>query len=318
VLTRRAFVAATALAACGRGRGSTPSPGATTTDAPASAAPETESPLQEPTMDTRPIPRTGERIPVIGLGTWQTFDVGDGDREPLREVLRGYAGAGGRVIDSSPMYGTSEEVVGDLVSELGTKMFLATKVWTSGKAQGIAEMHRSLQRMRVETMDLMQVHNLLDVDTHLPTLREWKAAGTIRYLGITHYQLGAFDDLERIVREGSVDFVQLPYSVGVRAAERRLLPAAADTGTAVLVMRPFEEGALFRLVRGKPLPTWAADIDCTSWAQVFLKWILGHPAVTCPIPATSDPAHLADNVAAGRGRLPDEALRKRIVSELGL
>jgi len=268
-------------------------------------------------MTTRAIPSSGERIPVIGLGTWQTFDV-DGTPAPLREVMRSFAAAGGRVIDSSPMYGRAEEVVGALVADLDVQMFLATKVWTRGRAEGIAELERSMQRMRTDRLDLVQVHNLLDVETHLPTLREWKAAGRIRYLGITHYQSSAFADMERLLRSEALDFVQLPYSVGVREAEKRLLPAAADTGAAVLVMRPFEEGALFRRVRGRPLPQWAAEIDCTSWAQVFLKWILGHPAVTCPIPATSDPEHLHDNVAAGRGRVPDETLRRRIVAELGL
>jgi diketogulonate reductase-like aldo/keto reductase len=273
-----------------------------------------------PPMLTRPIPRTGEALPVIGLGTWQTFDVAEADQAPLVEVVRGLVAAGGRVIDSSPMYGRAEEVTGDVIAAAGLagKPFLATKVWTTGKAEGIAEMTRSMRRMRARVMDLMQVHNLVDVATHLPVLREWKQAGRIRYLGITHYSHAAFGDLERLLRKESLDFVQLPYSLASREAERRLLPAARDTGTAVLVMQPFESGALFERVKGKPLPAWAADIDCTSWAQVFLKWILGHPAVTCPIPATSKPSHLADNVRAGLGRLPDESLRKKLVAELGL
>ena len=177
-------------------------------------------------------------------------------------------------------------------------------------------MQRSLTRMRTAKLDLMQVHNLLDWQTHLPVLREWKQAGRIRYLGITHYAHSAFAELERVLRHEQVDFIQLPYTAADREAEKRLLPAAAETGTAVLVMRPFAEGALFQRVRGKPVPEWAAELDCSSWAQLFLKFILGHPAVTCPIPATSKLQHMADNVRAGFGRLPDAAMRKRIVDAL--
>lgn len=287
------------------------------------------SPLDDPAAHTpfgplltRAVPRTGELLPVIGMGTWQTFDVGAGaqERAPLREVLRTFLAEGGRVLDSSPMYGRAEEVCGDLLAEddvrvVGTP-FLATKVWTTGRREGIAEMERSLRRMRTERMDLMQVHNLLDWRTHLPVLRDWKRAGKIRYLGVTHYQRSAFGELERLLRTEELDFIQLPYNVLERAAERRLLPAAADTGTAVLVMQPFGSGELFRQVRGRPLPDWASDVDCTSWAQLFLKFVLGHPAVLSPLPATSNPKHLADNVQAGRGRLPDEALRQRLVQEL--
>jgi aryl-alcohol dehydrogenase-like predicted oxidoreductase len=265
----------------------------------------------------RTIPSSGEKVPAIGLGTWSTFDV-DGTPEPLRDVMRSFVAAGGRVIDSSPMYGRAEEVVGRLLADVDVPMFLATKVWTRGRDAGVAELARSMQRMGTKRLDLAQVHNLLDVDAHLPALREAKAVGRIRYIGITHWQRSSFAEMETLLRSESLDFVQLPYSVGVREAEARLLPAAADTGTAVLVMRPFEEGGLFQRVRGRSLPDWAAEIDCTSWAQVFLKWILAHPAVTCPIPATSDPDHLRDNVGAGRGRLPDDALRRRIVTELGL
>ncbi len=272
-------------------------------------------------LNTRPIPRTGEAIPVIGLGTWQTFDVGDApeERAPLGEVLDAFFSGGGRVIDSSPMYGRAEGVVGDLLAARagGTaaapRPFLATKVWTRGKAAGETQMRRSMQLMRTRCMDLLQVHNLVDWRTHLETLRAWKKEGLVRYIGVTHYQLGALGDLERIVTKESIDFVQLPYSIVTRDAEARLLPAAAASGAAVLVMRPFEEGALFARVRGKQLPPWAADFDCASWAQFFLKFILGHPAVTCPIPATASPKHLADNLGAGRGRLPDEATRKRMI-----
>lgn len=273
-------------------------------------------------MLTRKHPRSGEALPVIGLGTWQTFDVGTdaAERAPLRQVLQRFLEAGGRVIDSSPMYGRAEQVVGELLAELGeqSKPFLATKVWTSGKAAGEQQMRDSARKMGQGRMDLMQIHNLLDWRTHLPVLREWKAAGRFRYLGITHYQLSAFDELEKLMREEALDFVQLPYSLAVREAEKRLLPVAAETGTAVLVMRPFESGALFRQVRGKSLPAWAADFDCTSWAEFFLKYLLGHPAVTCPLPATSNPRHLEDNLRAGTGRLPDEKTRARMVEHLGL
>jgi diketogulonate reductase-like aldo/keto reductase len=273
-------------------------------------------------MLTRPIPKTGEALPVIGLGTWQTFDVGAGQEErgPLGQVLKDFLAAGARVIDSSPMYGRAEGVVGALLKELGPaqRPFLATKVWTSGKQEGERQMEESLRRMGTERLDLMQIHNLLDWKTHLPTLRAWKAAGRIRYLGVTHYQLSAFDELERLLRTEALDFIQLPYSLAVREAEKRLLPAAADTGTAVLVMRPFEAGALMRKVQGKPLPPWAADLDCASWSSFFLKFILGHPAVTCPIPATGNPRHLADNLQAGFGRLPTEAQRRQMVAHLGL
>lgn len=273
-------------------------------------------------MATRPIPRTGEPLPVIGLGTWRTFDVGssEGERGPLAEVLRRLFAAGGRVIDSSPMYGRAEAVVGELLSRIApsARPFLATKVWTRGKAAGEEQMRESLRRLRVERLDLMQVHNLLDLDAHLPTLRAWKAAGTFRHVGVTHYASSALAELERLVRAEQLDFVQLPYSVARREAESRLLPAAADTGTAVLVMRPFEEGDLFRAVKGRSLPPWAGEIGCTRWSQVFLKFILSHPAVTAVIPATSNPAHLDENVGAGLGPLPDAALRRRMAEELRL
>ena len=280
-------------------------------------------------MLTRPIPRTGELLPVIGLGTWQTFDVDPGKqavRAPLVEVVRRFtSGAPGGVIDSSPMYGNAERVTGDLLAELGDlgsegaakRPFLATKVWTRGRAQGIEEMNRSFDRMRAKRMDLMQIHNLLDWQTHLPVLREWKAEGRIRYVGITHYSHGAFGEMEKILRTEAVDFVQLPYNVADREAEKRLLPAAQETGTAVLVMRPFDEGSLLQRLRGKALPSWAAELDCTSWSSLLLKFILGHPAVTCPIPATSSPDHLSHNLLAGKGRIPDKSTRKRIVDAAG-
>ncbi|WP_373047537.1 aldo/keto reductase [Vulgatibacter sp.] len=271
---------------------------------------------------TRTIPSTGEVLPAVGMGTWQTFDVGaaEAERAPLREVLRTFFDGGGRLIDSSPMYGRSEAVVGDLVSAGGwTKLppFLATKVWTRGREDGIAQMNESFRRMRTERIDLMQVHNLVDVETHLATLRTWKEQGRVRQVGITHYQVGAFDEVERLMKAHPLDFVQLPYSVGVRDAEKRLLPLARERGIAVLVMRPFEGGSLLREARAKPLPALAAALGATSWAQLFLLFILANPAVTCAIPATGKPAHMAENVAAMRCKLPDEAQRKQLLAAIG-
>jgi len=263
----------------------------------------------------RAIPSSKETLPVIGLGTWQTFDVADGAaREPLRQVLGRFADAGGRVVDSSPMYGRAERVVGDLAAELGLRdrLFVATKVWTSGRDAGIAQMEESLRRLRTPRLDLMQVHNLVDWRTHLRTLAEWKRAGRVRHVGVTHYTASAYPELEQVLKSEPLDFVQLNYSVAEREAERRLLPLAIDRGLAVLVNRPFAEGALFRRVRGQTVPPWAAEIGCRTWAQLFLKWIVAHPAVTCVIPATSRRDHLEDNMQAGVGRLPDAALRDRL------
>jgi len=271
-------------------------------------------------LQHRPISRTGERLPIVGVGTWQTFDVGPKalERAELAEVLRRFTELGGRVVDSSPMYGQAERVVGDLSAELGLreKLFLATKVWTSGREAGIRQMENSIRLMRAGTMDLMQVHNLLDVDTHAKTLRDWKAAGRVRYIGITHYHAGAYADLERLLKTREWDFAQFNYSLAEPEAAARLLPACAELGVAVIVNRPFAEGALFRRVKGRQLPPWAAEIDCASWAQYFLKWILSHPAVTCAIPGTSRVAHLEDNLKAGAGRLPDAATRRRMAEYL--
>jgi diketogulonate reductase-like aldo/keto reductase len=271
-------------------------------------------------MLRRAIPRTGEMIPAVGLGTWQTFDVGSSEKEraPLREVLKQLVALGGSVVDSSPMYGASERVVGDLAAELGVhgKLFIATKVWTDGRAAGIGQMEESMRLLRAERIDLMQVHNLVDWRTHIKTLREWKESKRVRYIGITHYHSGAYDELERVMKEADPDFVQLNYSIVSREAESRLLPLAAERRMAVLVNRPFESAALFRKVRDKPLPAWVAEIDCASWAQFFLKFILSQPAVTCAIPATSKVAHLVDNMQAGVGRLPDKTMRERMAQHL--
>jgi diketogulonate reductase-like aldo/keto reductase len=265
-----------------------------------------------------PIPSSGERIPTVGVGTWRTFDVGasTAERAPLNEVLRQFVGLGGRVVDSSPMYGAAESVVGDLATDLAItdKLFLATKVWTRGRDAGVSQMEQSLRRLRTRRIDLMQIHNLLDWRTHLRTLRDWKQAGRIRYLGVTHYTSSVYDELEEVLRGEALDFVQVNYSLGEREAERRILPLARDRQVAVLVNRPFSEGGLFQRVRGQTLPTWAAEFDCESWAQFFLKWILAHPAVTCVIPGTSRPQHLVDNMNAGLGKLPDAATRERMTA----
>jgi diketogulonate reductase-like aldo/keto reductase len=258
----------------------------------------------------------GEELPVIGLGTWQTFDVGPGasERAPLAEVLRSFVALGGKLVDSSPMYGRAEQVIGELSAELGLegKLFLATKVWTRGKASGVAQMEDSLRKLGTARLDLMQVHNLLDVEAHLATLAEWKKAGRVRHVGITHYTASQHDEVSRVLEKHPVDFVQINYSVAEREAERRLLPLARERGVAVIANRPFAGGELFARVRQRPLPAWAAEIDCQSWAQLLLKFIVSHPAITCAIPATAKLHHLRDNMQAGHGRLPDEALRQRI------
>src|SRR5436189_344608 len=268
------------------------------------------------TMLTRIIPCSGEKLPVIGLGTWQAFDVDltADTRRQLENVLSRFVKLGGRVIDSSPMYGRAEQVIGELTSSLGIreKLFLATKVWTRGKQNGIESMERSLRLFRANRIDLMQVHNLVDVNTQLVTLREWKQQGRIRYTGITHYESGALSDIEQLIRSEKFDFLQINYSLMEPEAEERVLPLAQERGIAVIANRPFGAGDLFDKVRSKPLPDWAAEFDCRSWAQFFLKWIVANPAITCPIPATDKPLHLEDNVPGGIGRLPDAKLRRRM------
>jgi diketogulonate reductase-like aldo/keto reductase len=264
-------------------------------------------------MLTRTIPATKEPMPVIGLGTWQSFDIGTNPaaRAERAEVLRVLFEGGGRVIDTSPMYGRAEEVTGDLLAQRGArqKAFLATKVWTRGREEGIAQMRHSARLLRTEVIDLMQIHNLVDWEMHLRILRGMKSEGSIRYLGITHYTTGALPDLVRILEREPVDFVQCGYSIAARAAEQRLLPLAAERGVAVIVNQPLGQGSLLRKLRGHPLPDWAREIDVTSWAQFLLKFIIAHPAVTCVIPATANPAHMEDNIAAGRGRMPDAKQR---------
>lgn len=265
---------------------------------------------------TKRIPGSGEELAVIGAGTWQSFDVGHAAaaRGALREVLQTFVQAGGQVLDSSPMYGSSETVLGDLAAELGLRerLFMATKVWTSGRDEGLRQIETSFRRMRVERMDLLQVHNLVDVQTHTRTLREMRSSGKVRYIGITHYTASAYTELERWLKAEPYDFLQINYSLAEREAERRLFPLCRERKVAVIVNRPFAEGALFRKVKGKPLPPWAAELGVHSWAQYFLKWIVSHPAVTCAIPATGKPDHMKDNMTAGTGTLPDEPARQRM------
>ena len=268
----------------------------------------------------RIIPSSKESVPVIGLGTWQAFDVGPNpaERGPLEEVMGLFVKLGGRIVDSSPMYGRAEQVVGEIATKLGLhkSLFLATKVWTTGKEQGIASMEKSLTKLQTKRIDLMQVHNLVDATTHLATLRDWKARDRTRYLGITHYTSSAYPEVAKLLRAEKVDFVQINYSLLEREAEREILPLAQERGVAVIVNRPFGGGNLFARVRQKPLPAWAAEFDCSSWAQFLLKWIIAHPAVTCAIPATSNGRHLEDNMRGGVGKLPDPKMRQRMVETI--
>jgi diketogulonate reductase-like aldo/keto reductase len=272
----------------------------------------------EKTLIRKAIPGTAETLPVIGLGTWQTFDIGRDEAalSGLADVLQAFFANGGTLIDSSPMYGTSEQVIGELLSRVGhrNKLFAATKVWTDGEQAGIRQMEDSLQKWRLNRFDLMQIHNLRDWQTHLQTIRAWQAEGKIRYTGITTSHGRNHRELEAILRKETLDFVQFTYNLEDHAVEERLLPLAADRGVAVLINRPFQRGELFRKVKGKALPDWATECDCASWGQFFLKFIVSHPAVTCVIPATSKVHHMQDNMGAGFGRMPDAAMRKRMVA----
>jgi len=273
------------------------------------------------TMLTRAIPSTGEALPVVGIGTWQTFDIAAGRSglEQRAAVLQALFDAGGSVIDSSPMYGRSEAVVGRVLGDMGArdKAFLATKVWTQGREAGLRQMEASLEKMASGgVIDLMQIHNLVDWRTHMKTLRAWKEAGRIRYIGITHYTTSTLDDLADIIRAEPIDFVQTVYSIGVRAAEERLLPVAAERGVAMICNLPFGSGGQLSRLRRRPLPQWASELGIESWAQFCLKYLIAHPAVTCVIPGTSDPAHAADDCAAGVGPLPDANQRRRMVEVL--
>jgi aryl-alcohol dehydrogenase-like predicted oxidoreductase len=271
-------------------------------------------------MLKRKIPSTGEMLPVVGCGTWQTFDVGasPAERAPRAEVLKVLFEAGGSVIDSSPMYGKAEAVVGDLLAAAGArdKAFLATKVWTHGKAEGVAQIEQSFKRLRTDKIDLMQIHNVVDWRTHLPTLKALKAEGRVRLIGINHYTDSMHGELEAILQLGGFDFVQVNYALDDRGIEKRLLRFAQDNNVAVMINQPFGGGGLLKRLSGRPLPGWAKEIACTSWAQILLKFVLAQPAVTCVIPGTSKPDHMRDNVQAGVGPYPDRKLLDRMASEI--
>ena len=273
-------------------------------------------------MHQRKIPSSGEMLPVVGVGTWRTFDVGGKpeDRAPLAEVLRLLFEAGGSVIDTSPMYGSAEAVIGDLLAAAGTRgrAIIATKVWTTGRDNGIAQMRNSMRLLKTDRIDLMQIHNLVDWRAHLPTLKAWKAEGRLRYLGVTHYTQSAHDELESVMRAEKWDFVQLNYALDDRAVERRLLPLAQERGIAVIVNQPFGGGGLLRKLMARKLPDWAGEIGATSWAQLLLKFVLANPAVTCVIPGTGKPEHMKDNLQAGFGAYPDAALLKRMAAEIAV
>lgn len=271
-------------------------------------------------MHQRRIPSSSEMLPVVGVGTWRTFDVGakPEERAPLAEVLRLLFAAGGSVIDTSPMYGSAEAVVGDLLSAAAarSKAFIATKVWTTGRDRGITQMRNSMRLLETDRIDLMQIHNLVDWRAHLPTLLAWKAEGRIRYLGITHYTQSAHDELESVMRSEKWDFVQINYALDDRAVERRLLPLAAERGIAVIVNQPFGGGGLLRRLMNRKLPDWAGEVGATSWAQILLKFVLANPTVTCVVPGTGKPEHMADNLQAGFGVYPDAALLKKMIAEV--
>lgn len=265
----------------------------------------------------RVIPSSGEKIPVIGLGTSGPFEVGvdPQQRVPLGAVLEAFFAGGGTFIDTSPMYSTAEAVLGDLLTPaMQERAFVATKVWTRGEQEGVRQMTRSRELLRRRKIDLMQVHNLLDLEVQLRTLRRWKAEGRIRYIGITHYTVASHDTLAEIIRREPLDFVQFNYSATTPAAENTLLPLCADRGVATIINRAFDDGKIFAQLRGTALPGWAGDIGCSSWAQVLLKYVISHPAVTCVIPATGKVANMQDNLAAGRGPLPDAPLRRVIAA----
>jgi aryl-alcohol dehydrogenase-like predicted oxidoreductase len=313
-MDRRSFLAMSGVAAVGLGAGAQAAQAA-------KAAGAAASPHE---LLMRKIPSSGELIPAVGLGTSGPFEVGGSEREraPLRDVLAAFFTSGCTLIDTSPMYSTAEAVLGDLLTaDQQAKAFIATKVWTPnsgghGEQKGVEQMQRSMQLLSHPRIDLMQVHNLVDLDVHLKTLRRWKEAGKIRYLGVTHYTTSSYPDLISIINREKPDFVQFNYSVGTREAEKRLLPLCADRGIAVIVNRAFEDGNLFARVQGKPVPEWAAEFGATSWAQIFLKFVLAHPAVTCVIPATGKVRNLVDNVGAAYGALPDAKQREKIIAAI--
>ncbi len=267
-------------------------------------------------MLKKKIPSSGEKIPVIGMGSSRTFDVGDSQeaRVNLTKVLQTFFDLGGTVIDTSPMYGSSEQVLGDLLVNVKNKqsLFMATKVWTQGREEGIAQMQQSMALLRRPVIDLIQIHNLLDWEVHWKTLKEWKQQGKVRYIGITTHRGYDHDQLAYVMENYPIDFIQFSYSIANRKAEQRILPLAAERGIATMINRPFQRGDLFRSVKGKQLPAWAAEFDCNSWGQFFLKFVVSHPAVTCSIPATSKVHHMQDNMGAGLGRMPNQQQRQKM------
>jgi len=312
-MDRRHFLALSGLTAVTAGQGVTSR---------VSAAVGAASPQK---LLMRRIPSSGEMLPAIGIGTSDTFEVGasEAERAPLREVLQAFFGAGATLIDTSPMYSNAESVLGSLLTpEQHAKAFIATKVWTPGSGsaaeqKGIEQMQRSMALLKHKRIELMQVHNLVDLDANLKTLYRWKAEGRIKYIGVTHYTASSYPDLMAIIAREKLDFVQFNYSVATREAENKLLPLCADAGVAVLVNRAFEDGNLFSKIADKPLPPWAAEFGATSWAQLFLKYVLAHPAVTCVIPATGKVRNLMDNLGAGIGPLPDAKQRAKIITAVG-
>lgn len=308
-MDRRRAIAGLALAAAGFGC----SPRSQAEDG-TSTPPPAPKPLER-----RAIPSSGQAIPIVGLGTWQSYDVTPGSGDDWTEARAGlerFVAGGGTVVDSSPMYGAAEAAVGTLSSELAVNddLFLATKVWTTGRPAGIAQMEASFTKLKRNRIDLMQVHNLLDVDIHLQTLADLKAQGRVRHVGVTHYAEGGYEAVERVLKSHKLDVLQINYSAAERESERRLLPLARDLGVAVIANRPFAGGDLFRRLRSQPLPDWAGEIGATSWAQVMLKFVLSHPAMTCAIPGTRNPRYVLDNLGAGSGLIPDEAMRERIAA----
>jgi len=316
-MDRRHFLALGGMAAVSASQGA-----GAAADAKAAAAPASET---SSALLLRKIPSSGESIPAIGLGTSGPFEVGgeQSARAPLREVLKAFFDAGATLIDTSPMYSTAQAVLGALLTpQQQAKAFMATKVWTPGSGgaaeqKGVEQMQRSATLLKHRRVELMQVHNLVNLDEHLKTLRHWKGEGRIKYIGVTHYTTSSYPDLISIIEREKLDFVQFNYSAATRAAEKRLLPLCADRGVAVLVNRAFEDGNLFNQVKGKPLPAFATEFGARSWAQVFLKFVLAHPAVTCVIPATGKLRNLQDNLAAGYGPLPDAKQLKQIITAIG-
>ncbi|MEX2496745.1 MAG: aldo/keto reductase [Woeseia sp.] len=278
------------------------------------------SSAEDQKMMTRRIPVSGEELPVIGLGTWQVFDV-PGTPEEItlrRQIVDLLTDRGGSLIDTSPMYNRSEQVIGDVIAASGNRgrLFLATKVWTDGKEAGERQMRQSAELMNTDVVDLMQVHNRRDLDVHFSTIREWQQQERIRYNGVTDYRESAQDEMEAVIERYQPEFIQINYSLGEHGADDRLLPLATDRGVAVLVNRPFMSGRLFQAVSGRKIPDWARPF-ADSWGQFFLKFIVSHPAVTAVIPATSKPRHMADNLGAGFGEMPDAAIRARMIAFIG-